>query len=245
MLYNEDNEYIYKDIELTPEIISKILYKIYINNLDIQSIKSIRNTVAGFHELNGGIYQTSKIIAQTKKGMQNINKKYLDNINPGNWRFKFDDNISFNDFYTPEKKDKKSTYDPADLTVSFTGSINMKDGWVYFYYFPSYKKLAEINNEEHYPIKIGKSVNNPKFRVNEQSGTALPEKPVIFIQVKTLNCSKLESLLHSFFILKGRKKNDSVGDEWFYSNENEIVEILILLEENNIPIEYQLESEQG
>lgn len=97
---------------------------------------------------------------------------------------------------------------------------------MYFYYFPAYKELASHKNEKTFPIKIGKSKSEPKNRVNEQSGTALPEKPYLFMEVKTVDCSSLEQNIHSLLNLKGVKSTLAVGNEGFITNEDSLLLIL-------------------
>ncbi len=62
--------------------------------------------------------------------------------------------------------------------------------------------------------------------VSEQSGTSLPEKPYIFLEVKTLDCSSLEQNIHSLLKLQGVKSTIAVGNEWFITNEDSLLLIL-------------------
>lgn len=124
------------------------------------------------------------------------------------------DETDYNSFYNPKKKNNLISYEKYQSS-SNDYKENLKEGWIYFYYYPSYKELSKLKNEIFFPIKIGKSKNEPKFRVNEQSGTALPEKPFVFLEVKTQDCLNLERNIHSTLILKRQKSSVSIGNEWF------------------------------
>lgn len=63
MLYNEFNEYIYKEIRITPEIITQIIFFHYKEDYNLYEIKDIREKVLSFHIEHGGISNDSNIIS--------------------------------------------------------------------------------------------------------------------------------------------------------------------------------------
>ena len=106
---------------------------------------------------------------------------------------------------------------------------------VYCYYFPTYKRLAEVEKKLHYPIKIGFSKDsNPEGRVLSQASTALPENPVIALLIKTDDAAGLEKVIHSSLSFKGKRLNEARGEEWFLTNTEEIANVVNIILETNI-----------
>lgn len=222
MLFDDKNEYKYKGFPVSPKIVAEIIFHLYKNNNLVISRQDISNEVFRFHIENHGADGNSNKIGQVKKALADINESFYKNRRTGYYEFLIDNETKFEDFYSPKKIKKLS-----DKKINNKlDSLNIKEGWVYFYYFPAYKELASYKKETFFPIKIGKSNSEPKFRVNEQSGTALPEKPYIFLEVKTADCSSLEQNIHSLLRLQGVKSKVAVGNEWFITNESSILLIL-------------------
>jgi len=90
---------------------------------------------------------------------------------------------------------------------------------VYWYTFPAYRKADGA-----YPIKVGRG-NNPQMRIGQQV-TAMPEQPVILGVFEHIDNSNLERALHSVLTLRGKKKKDSPGSEWFITTPEEISELI-------------------
>lgn len=90
---------------------------------------------------------------------------------------------------------------------------------VYVYYFPKY---ANEHATYYWPCKIGMSTGSAIGRVNRQSKTALPEKPIIGLIVKTEDAYLLEQALHAILRLKKRELN-APGKEWFNTTPEEVL----------------------
>ncbi len=86
---------------------------------------------------------------------------------------------------------------------------------VYWYTFPAYR-LANGP----YPIKIGRGTD-PLARIRTQV-TAMPEQPVVLGTCEHANPANLERALHSILILRGKRKTDAPGAEWFLTTPGEI-----------------------
>ncbi len=108
-------------------------------------------------------------------------------------------------------------------------------GALYAYYFPAYERLASLNGDSFWPIKIGQTDRYVSDRIASQS-TAFPEKPILLFSINTEIPRILERAVH--YILKTRGKNcnlendESVlkgGSEWFMTNPSELFEILDFL----------------
>jgi hypothetical protein len=86
---------------------------------------------------------------------------------------------------------------------------------VYWYTFPAYQLEAGP-----YPIKLGRG-NNPLARIRSQV-TAMPEQPVVLGTHQHDDPANLERALHSILSLRGRRKEDAPGTEWFLTTPLEI-----------------------
>jgi hypothetical protein len=86
---------------------------------------------------------------------------------------------------------------------------------VYWYTFPAYQSMNGP-----YPIKIGRGAD-PLVRIRMQV-TAMPEQPVILGTFEHNDPTSLERALHSVLILRGKRKKDAPGSEWFVTTPDEI-----------------------
>lgn len=90
---------------------------------------------------------------------------------------------------------------------------------VYWYTFPAYRKSSGP-----YPIKIGRG-NDPNARICQQV-TAMPEQPVILGAFEHGDTHNLERALHAILSLRGKRKRDAPGAEWFVTTPDEIDELI-------------------
>lgn len=86
---------------------------------------------------------------------------------------------------------------------------------VYWYTFPAYRTDAG-----RYPIKIGRGIDS-EARIRAQV-TAMPEQPVVLGKYEHSDPAALERALHSILILRGKRKTDAPGTEWFLTTPAEI-----------------------
>jgi hypothetical protein len=86
---------------------------------------------------------------------------------------------------------------------------------VYWYTFPAYR-----SNSGPYPIKIGRGTD-PDARIRTQV-TAMPEHPIVLGKHEHDDPISLERALHSVLILRGKRKTDAPGTEWFMTTPAEI-----------------------
>ena len=99
-------------------------------------------------------------------------------------------------------------------------------GAVYAYYFESYRRLAEADGRDTWPIKIGMSSLGFRGRIGEQQGTAMPEHPTIAYVFRSSTPGKVERLLHAVLFLRNRWLEDVPGSEWFDTNPKMIQDIV-------------------
>lgn len=105
----------------------------------------------------------------------------------------------------------------------------VKNNFVYAYYFPSYKELAALKGEASWPVKIGLSTTSVDQRIAMQVGTAMPERPVMLFEVECDDCAKLEKAIHAVLDFKGFKMPDSMGNEWFSINPDDLMSLMSVL----------------
>lgn len=86
---------------------------------------------------------------------------------------------------------------------------------VYWYTFPAYQSKAGP-----FPIKIGRGAD-PAARIRMQV-TAMPEQPNILGVFEHHDPVSLERALHSVLSLRGKRKTDAPGTEWFVTTPDEI-----------------------
>lgn len=96
---------------------------------------------------------------------------------------------------------------------------------VYVYYFDIYQKFAELNSENKWPCKVGRTDRGTIERIMSQTGTSYPELPRIALIINCEDSKKLEAAIHSILKYKGRWIEDAPGTEWFMTSPNEIQEI--------------------
>ena len=93
---------------------------------------------------------------------------------------------------------------------------------VYWYTFPAYR--SEIGP---YPIKIGRGTD-PEARIRSQV-TAMPEQPIVLGKYEHKDPTTLERALHSVLNLRGKRKTDAPGTEWFLTTPGEIEALIAMV----------------
>ena len=73
-------------------------------------------------------------------------------------------------------------------------------------------------------MKIGRCEGDVKARVAAQIGTGTPDKPSVYLIIRTEDCAALERVLHGIFRLRGRRVSGA-GAEWFTVSRDEILEV--------------------
>jgi hypothetical protein len=71
------------------------------------------------------------------------------------------------------------------------------------------------------------------LRVSGQVATALPERPVIGLVVRTDRARDLEQAVHGVLRVRGQHRGDVPGSEWFDSNPSEVETIVALIQDTD------------
>lgn len=90
---------------------------------------------------------------------------------------------------------------------------------IYWYTFPAYKRTDAA-----FPIKVGRGAN-PEVRIMQQV-TSMPEQPEILGKFEHHDVVNLERALHAVLALRGRRKSDAPGTEWFVTSHDEITQLI-------------------
>ena len=73
-------------------------------------------------------------------------------------------------------------------------------------------------------LKIGETGVDPIQRIAGQISTGTPDKPVLFLEIRTPSRKSLEKAIHSILEHRGRKVVGG-GDEWFKTSREEVIAI--------------------
>lgn len=73
-------------------------------------------------------------------------------------------------------------------------------------------------------LKIGYTESDTVQRIAAQISTSTPDRPAIFIEIRTSVCRALEKAIHGILESRGRKI-EGAGAEWFMVNPEEVLEI--------------------
>ncbi len=129
---------------------------------------------------------------------------------------------------TSVDRDSLLTFLEAKAAKEAPAEIIIGDGEqsVYGWYLPTYRILAKIRGEEHWPVKVGTTAKiAPHKRVITHIGTA-PEQPVLGFVLKTDRAELMEKWLHIELTLRKRHIPDALGKEWFLTNPEELRRIV-------------------
>jgi hypothetical protein len=115
----------------------------------------------------------------------------------------------------------ESELEEAEIEAEDQVNVQVKPS-VYWYTYPAY-----LSKSGPFPIKIGKG-NDPDSRIRAQV-TAMPEKPIILGKYEHIEPIALERAIHSILILRGKRKSDAPGTEWFMTTSEEIEKLIALV----------------
>jgi hypothetical protein len=179
--------------------------------------------VASYHIENGGVSGIQTNSQVVKKALNMLLKRgSVRNPSTGFW-------VVGQTQIEDDAPDQLNTVDPIEqktaIAFSALETIGEGESAVYVYYLPIYKLDAEQSGRSKWPCKIGKTDSDPLNRILSQAATALPERPVVALVIRTDSSSDMEKALHSILTLRGQRIPGAPGTEWFFSNPDEIKEL--------------------
>ena len=183
-------------------------------------VNELFEMVTDSHLAAGGLDSTAKHRKQQiKAALSKLKAEGLvENPEFGYWVMKSNDEVS----YLPtEKEVEEAAQETAEIIV---GQGNQ---FVYGWYLPAYKRLAEIEGNSLWPMKVGRTADSPEKRMMFQA----PEKPKLGFLLRTDRARHWESHLHGHLHLKGKHLPEAVGTEWFMTSPECLYDIWKALQE--------------
>ena len=216
-------DYKYKGKSLTGIVASDLILELFDRQTAVPK-KNIEEEVKRIHRSRGGLDQTrptNPIVAHgltrlKKQGKATNEKEYGAGL--GFW------NIDSAGVKAGVKKKRKDKSKKSVLTVGDGSST------VYLYYFQIYHTYAKEKKLKSYPCKIGRTdAKDPVAYIMNQAGTALPEKPTPGLFMKTDDPVGLEARIHRALDNVDLRMKSAPGDEWFYTNIEQVQEFYELV----------------
>lgn len=203
-----NDQYEYAGKSLTPRIAQYLIIELFAGETDQK--QEIMRIVDETHRERGGLPPRAKFNNPVTLALYNMRREGLvENPSQGYCLIlsttQEDDNVdSEPDNLAPEK---------------LIGSGKQS---VYLYYYPAYRRLAELQSEEVWACKIGKARNDPISRIRSQTRTALPEYPKVGLIIKTDEFTLMETTIQNILKLQGKHIQDAPGTEWFLTSPSEV-----------------------
>ena len=170
------------------------------------------------HQQAGGlpVDASSRITkGQFKKALNTLKKQGLV-VNPerNHWRLAKID---------PETLDALPVEYELEAEAARLAEVRIGDGAeaVYGWYFPAYRKLADLEGADRWPIKVGSTARDVHGRLDESVGMA-PERPALGFVLRVDRAGRWERFIQSALALDGQKIEDAIGDEWFNTSLTEL-----------------------
>ena len=192
------------------------------------SRKEIVNTVFEEHHKRGG--KNSEVrVGLVKSALRSLKKSgFAENVELGYWFIR--KKAHHEPQYEPPQP-RKTHEEFVDPDLGSVTTIGSGAGSVYLYYYPTYRDFAESKGKTVWPCKIGKSKSaNPTIRIDSQTATALPEKPVVGLIILTDSPDEIERKLHKLLHIGNKGMQDALGKEWFMTCPSDVQEFYEILE---------------
>lgn len=209
-----NNQYEYFEKPLTPGIAKKLIQELFAGQT-VQK-QEIMRIVEETHQERGGLPSQAQYNNPVTLALYNMRREGEAN-NPGksdNWLIP-----------SSTQNDDSVDPEPNNLDLEPEKIIGFGKQSVYLYYFPTYRRLAELEGEEVWACKIGRAKNDPLIRISAQTRTALPEYPKVGLIIKTGEFVLMEKTLQGILKLQGKHKQDAPGTEWFITSPSEVEQI--------------------
>ncbi len=218
------DDYRYKGIRPSPSIVADLTKQLFAGQLVER--QTIIEEVRNFHVRCGGSPpEVSDFSNTVKKALSNMQKVgEAENPSSGYWKIlpkntEVIPNEAANELTDEESEGLLETQDESFAErVRGTG-----DSSVYLYYLPIYRTRAQERGEDRWQCKIGRTDGKALQRMVGQAGTALPEKPVLAVVLRTKYSVALERALHAVLTLRGLAVQDVPGTEWFLTSPDEVI----------------------
>ena len=209
-----NDQYEYVEKPLTPGIARKLIQELFAGQT-VQKQEMMR-IVEETHQERGGLPSQAQRNNPVTLALYDLGQKG-EASNPdknGNWLI-------------PSSAEDDDSVDPEpnNLDLDPEKIIGSGKQSVYLYYYPAYKRLAKLQDQEVWPCKIGKTRYDAGSRIKSQTRTALPEYPKVGLIIKTDELRLMENTIQNILKLQGKHKQDAPGAEWFITSPSEVEQI--------------------
>ena len=207
-----NNQYEYVEKPLTPKIARHLILELFTGQT-VQKQEIIR-AVEETHDEREGFPSQTQFNNPVTLALSKMKRSGLvDNPSQGIW-------IIHSKEMDPESSE--TTEELVETGIVSERTIGSGEGSVYLYYYPAYQRLAELEGEEVWSCKIGKTRSDAINRIISQTRTALPEYPKIGLIIKTDELRLMENTIQNILKLQGKQKQDAPGIEWFITSPSEV-----------------------
>ena len=206
-----NNQYEYIEKPLTPGIAKKLIQELFAGQT-VQRQKIISD-VEETHLERGGLRSRAQFNNPVTLALYNMRREG-EASNPdesGNWLIP--SSTQDDDSLDPE---------PNNLDLEPEKIIGSGKQSVYLYYYPVYRRLAELEGKRVWACKIGKAKNDPLIRISAQTRTALPEYQKVGLIIKTNEFGLMETTIQNILKLQGKHMQNAPGTEWFLTSPSEV-----------------------
>ena len=202
------NQYEYAEKSLTPRIAQHLIIELFAGQA-VQK-QEIMRIVDETHRERGGLPPRAKFNNPVTLALYNMRREGLVENPSQGYCF----------ILSATQQDDSVDSEPDNLEPEkIIGSGKQS---VYLYYYPAYRRLAELQSEEVWACKIGKARNDPISRIRSQTRTALPEYPKVGLIIKTDEFTLMETTIQNILKLQGKHIQDAPGTEWFLTSPSEV-----------------------
>ncbi|WP_284982369.1 hypothetical protein [Arthrobacter sp. efr-133-TYG-118] len=102
--------------------------------------------------------------------------------------------------------------------------VGTGDQYVYAFYLPTYRRIAEVEGHLRWPIRVGMTTTSVGQRMAAHR-TSLPEQPRLGLIARTDNAALLERVIQGILTMRGLRAEDAGGPDWFETNPDELAAI--------------------
>lgn len=214
-----EDGYRYRGVPLLPTIIEELAVELFGGR--VVARQDIITAVVARHRELGGAESGADVVTQAKKALTDMCRDgAAAHAGPGHYRIA---RSSPTATVAPQVDAEEAT-EAEVVAVAFAPERTIGTGaeGVYVYYLPGYRKLAEMQATDRWPCKIGLTRGDVAARVMGQVATALPEVPVIGLEIRTPRARDLEQSIQAALGLGGRRIEAAPGREWFNTSPSEV-----------------------
>ena len=211
-----NNQYEYFEKPLTPGRAEKLITELFAGQT-VQR-QEIMRIVDETHRERGGRPSRARFHHPVTLALPKMKRRgHAENPRQGVW------------FIPSSSQEDESVDDESlnseEVNLDSERTVGSGENSVYLYYFPAYKRLAELQGEQVWPCKIGKTRYDAISRISSQTRTALPEYPKIGLIIKTDKVRLMETTIQNIMKLQGKQKSDAPGTEWFITSPSEVEQV--------------------